>query len=161
MASTGSDIIPLAKCTCSFWCLHQHYITWNLHPSSVDTPADVHGRSHNFPLISPREVLPAGHWVTALPLLSCSIIIISLPLEVGLHGVGLVHLSHAWQMPTHKGTPTSDEKRSVSVEDAWPSRLVHHFIRGDICHDLTHHLTHILLPSILDLPHSLKGICLH
>ena len=55
----------------------------------------IHSRSCNFPLIHPRKVLMAGHWVTALPLLSCGIIISSLPLEVGLNGVGLVHLSHA------------------------------------------------------------------
>ena len=95
MASMGSNIIPLAKCTCSFQCLHLLHVTWGLHPSSVDALADFHGRSHNFPLIHPREVLVAGSWVTALPLLSCGIIMSSLPLEVGLHGVGLVHLSHA------------------------------------------------------------------
>ena len=111
MASTGSDITSLAKCTCLFLCQHPHHIIWDLHPSSVDTPADVHRRSHNFPLIHPREVLLAGCWVTALPLLSCGIIVISLPLEVGLHGVGLVHLSHARWMPIHKGTPTSDVMR--------------------------------------------------
>ena len=55
---------------------------------------DTHSRSHNFPLIHPREVLLAGHRVTALPLLSCGVILVSPPKEVGLHGVGLVHLSH-------------------------------------------------------------------
>ena len=91
-------VIPSAKCTCSFQCLQPHHVTWGFHPSSVDAPVDVHGRSCNFLLIHPREVLLAGHWVTTLPLLSCGIIIISLPLEVSLHGVGLVHMSHAWQM---------------------------------------------------------------
>ena len=56
---------------------------------------DAHSRSCNFPLIHPREVLLAGHWVTAQPLFSCGIILPSLPLEVGLRGLGLVHLSHA------------------------------------------------------------------
>ena len=97
MASMGKDVIPSAKCTCSFWCLHLLHVTWCLHPSSVDTPVDVHGRNHNFPVIHPREVLLARHWVTTWPLLSCGIITFSLPLEVGLHGVG-------WYMcPVHDG----------------------------------------------------------
>ena len=61
-------------------------------PSSVDTPVDIHGRSHKFPLIHPREVLLAGCCVTALPIFSCGIILVSPPEEVGLCGVGLVHL---------------------------------------------------------------------
>ena len=65
MASVGSDVIPLVKCTCSFQCLHPLHITLSLHPSSVDAPADVHSRSCNFLLIHPREVLLAGQWVTA------------------------------------------------------------------------------------------------
>ena len=74
---------------------------------------DVHGRSHNIPLIYPREVFLAEHWVTTWPLLSFSVIISSLPLEAGLHWVGLVHLSHAWWTTIHKGMPTSDTmKRS-------------------------------------------------
>ena len=111
LASMGSDVIPSAKCTCSFWCLQPHDITIGFHPSSVDALVDIHGRSHNFPLIHPREVLLAGHWVTALPLLSCGIIICSLPSEVCLHEVGLVHLSHAWWTPIHKGMPTTDAMR--------------------------------------------------
>ena len=111
MASMGKDVIPSAKCTCSFWHLHLLHITWCLHPSSVDALADVHVISHNFLLIHPREVLLAGHWVTTWPLLSCGIITSSLPLEVGLHGVGLVHLSHTWLTPIHKGMATSDMMR--------------------------------------------------
>ena len=87
------------------------HITVSLHPSSVDPPVDVHGRSHNFPLLHPREVLLAVHLLTAQPLFSCGVIISSLPLEVGLHGVGLVHLSCAWWTSIHKGTPTSDAMR--------------------------------------------------
>ena len=98
--------------TCPFWCLQPHHVTWDLYPSSVDALLDVHGRSCNFPLIHPREVCLAGCWVTALPLLSCGIIICSLPLEVGLHGVGMIHLSHAWWMSIHKGMPTSNVMRS-------------------------------------------------
>ena len=97
MASMGSNIIPSAKCTCSFQHLQPHHITRGLHPSSVDAPADIHSRNHNFCflLIHPREVFLAGHWVTTLPILSCGIILLSPPVEVGLCGVGLVHLSHA------------------------------------------------------------------
>ena len=54
-----------------------------------------------------------------------------------------------------------NEKKSVLVEDSWPSVLVHHFVRGDICCDLMHHLPSLLFPPILDLPLSLKSICLH
>ena len=40
------------------------------------------------------------------------IVLLSLPLGVGFPpGAGLVHLSHAWQTPTHKGTPASDVMR--------------------------------------------------
>ena len=111
MVSISSDVIPSAKHICSFQHLHLLHITWCLHPSSVDALADVHGRSYNFPLIHPREVLLTGHWVTTLPLHSCGIIISSICLEVGLHGVGLVHLSHAWWTPIHKGMPASDMTR--------------------------------------------------
>ena len=54
-----------------------------------------------------------------------------------------------------------DEKKSVSVEDLWPSMLVHHFIRGDVSHDLMHHLPSLFFPPILDLPLSIPGINLH
>ena len=54
-----------------------------------------------------------------------------------------------------------DEKKSVLVEDLWPSALVHHFIRGDISCDLMHHLPSLFFPPILDLPLSLPGISLH
>ena len=122
---------------------------------------------------------------TALPLFSCGILFLSPLTEVVLHGVGLGHLSHAWQLLIHKGMQTSEvataeacwqkwyydrkigtvnlnnNKKSVLVEDLWPSMLVCQFIRGDICHDLMHHLPSILFPPILDLPLSLKSICLH
>ena len=54
-----------------------------------------------------------------------------------------------------------NEKKSVLVEDLWPSVLVHHFIRGDVCCSLMHHLPSLLFPPVLDLPLSLKSICLH
>ena len=77
-ASMGIDIIPSALCTCSFWGLQPHHITWGLHPSSVDTLVDVHGRSHNFPFFHPREALLVGHWVNALPFFSCGILFFQL-----------------------------------------------------------------------------------
>ena len=163
MASMGSDVIHSAKCMCSFWHLHPHHITWDLHLSSVDAPADIHGRSHNFPLIHPREVLLAGHQVTTLPLLSCGIIVSSLPLEVGLHGVGVGTPVLCMMDAYTQGNASlwCNRKKSVLVEEAWPSTLVHHFLRGDVCHDLMYHLACILFPPILDLPLSLKSICLH
>ena len=72
--STGINIIPSALCMCSFQGLQPHHITWGLHPSSVDTPVDVHSRSCNFPFFHPREALLVGHWETALPLSSCGIL---------------------------------------------------------------------------------------
>ena len=93
---------------CSFWGPQPHHLTQGLHPSSVDAPVDVHGRSCNFPLIHPRKAFLVGHWVTTLPLFSCDINFLSPLVEVVLHGVGLVHLSHAWWMPIHKGMLTSD-----------------------------------------------------
>ena len=42
-----------------------------------------------------REALLVGCQVTALPLFSCDILFLSPLAEVVLHGVGLVHLSHA------------------------------------------------------------------
>ena len=110
-ASTGIDIIPSALCTCSFWGLQPHHITWGHHPSSVDASVDVNGWSHNFPFIHPREGLLVDHWVTALPLFSCGIHFVSPPTEVALCGVGLVHLSCVWWLPIHKGMPTSDATR--------------------------------------------------
>ena len=86
MVSTGSDIIPSAKFMCSFWHLQPCHITCGLYPSSMDARVDVHSRSHNFPLIHPREVLLAGYWVTTLSIFSCGIISVSPPVKVSLHG---------------------------------------------------------------------------
>ena len=139
------------------------HITWSLHPSSVDALADVHGRSCNFPLIHPREVLLAWCWVIARPLSSHGIISLSLPLGVGLTGVGLVHLSHAWQTPTHKGMPVSDAMRRSQLQcrmcdcPCWFVTLY----EGMSGHDLRHHLVRFVLPPIFNLPLSLKGISLH
>ena len=108
------DIYPSTKCMQSCQPFHQRrypwllHITWNLHPSSVDAPVDIHGRSHSFPFIHPREVFLTWCWVIARSLSSCGTVSLSLPLGVGLTGVGLVHLSHTWWTPAHKGTPASD-----------------------------------------------------
>ena len=111
MASMGQDIYPFAKHTWS--CRHPCplHITWSFHPSSVDAPVDIHGRRYSFPLIYPREVFLAWCWVITRPSTACGIVSLSLPLGVGLTGMGLVHLSHTWCTPTHKGMPASDTIR--------------------------------------------------
>ena len=116
------DIYPSTKHTWSCWqfcqwrCLHLLHIAWNLHPSSVDALADIHGRSHSFTLIHPREVFLAWYWVTTRPLSSSGIVSLSLPSGMGLTGVGLVHLSHAWQIPMHKGMPGSGAIRRSQLQ---------------------------------------------
>ena len=86
------------------------HITWNLHLSSVDPPADIHVRSHSFLLIHHREGFLAWCWVITRPS-SCGVALLWLLLGVGLTGVGLVHLSHTWQTSTHKGMLGSDVMR--------------------------------------------------
>ena len=110
-ASTGYRHCPSALHMCSFWGLQPNHFTCGLHPSSVDAPVDVHGPSCNFLFFHPREALLVGCWVTALPSFSYCVLLSSPPMEVVLHGVGLVHLSCAWQLPIHKGTLTSDMTR--------------------------------------------------
>ena len=41
-----------------------------------------------------------------------------------------------------------DEKKLVSMEDSWPSMLVHHFIGGDISCNLSYHLPGLFFPPI-------------
>ena len=53
-----------------------------------DALADIHGRSHSFPFIHPREVFLAWCWVITRPLSSSGIILLSLNSGVGLTGVG-------------------------------------------------------------------------
>ena len=106
----AGDIYLSAKCMWS--CRHPLplHITWSLHPSLVDA-SHIHGRSHSFMLIHPREDFLAWCWVIARPLSSHGVFSLSLPLGVGFTGVGLVHLSHAWWTCTHKGAPVSDVMR--------------------------------------------------
>ena len=82
-----------------------------LHPSSVDALVDIYSRSCNFPFFHPREALLVGHQITALPLFSCVVLFLSPLVGLVLHGVGLVHLAHAWWLPIHKGMPSSDAMR--------------------------------------------------
>ena len=82
----------------------------------MDTLADIHGRSHSFLFIHPREVFLAWCWVIARPLSSFGIALLSFPPGVGLTGVGLVHLSHTWQTPMCKGTPASDAMRRSQLQ---------------------------------------------
>ena len=109
--SMGIDVIPSVLHTCSFQSLQPDHFTCGLHPSSVDALVDVHSITCNFLCFHPREALLVGHCVTTLPLFSCGILFSSPLTEVVLHGVGLLHLSHVWQLPIHKGTPISDATR--------------------------------------------------
>ena len=117
-----ADVYPSTKCmwVCQPFCQRRHpcllHIAWNLHPSSMDAPADIHRRSQSFPFIHPREVFLAWCRVIIRPLSSCGVVLLSLPLGVGLTGVGLVHMSHAWQTPTHKGTPASYTMRKSQLQ---------------------------------------------
>ena len=162
LASTDGDIIPSAKYMCSFWHLQPLHVTWGCHLSSMDALADIQSRSHNFPVIHPREVLLAGHWVTALPLLSLwhhpSFTSCGGKLVWGGAGTPVLYMTHTY---AQGNANLWCNEKSVLVEDAWPSALVCHFVRGDICGNLMHHLPCILFPPILDLPLSLKSICLH
>ena len=79
-------------------------------------------RSHSFPFIHPRGVFLAWCWVITRPLSSCGIVLMSLPLGVGLTGMGLVHLFHTWQTPMHKRMPASDAMRR-----SWLQCRMHEF----------------------------------
>ena len=109
--SMGIDVIPATLHICSFWGLQPNYFTCVLHPSLVDAPVDIHGRGCNFPFFHPREASLEGHCVTTLPLFSCGILSFLTPVQVVLHGVGLVHMPHVWWLPIHKGKPISDAMR--------------------------------------------------
>ena len=95
-ASMGYRYHPSALCMCSFQGLQPNHFVCGLHPSSVDALVDIHGPSCNFLFFHPREALLVGHWMTALPSCSCGVLLSSPPMEVVLHRVGLVHLSHVW-----------------------------------------------------------------
>ena len=73
------DISPFTKCKWACWSFCQGrypqplHIAWNLHPTSVHVLADVHRRSHSFPLIHPRQISLTWCWVMARPSSSCGI----------------------------------------------------------------------------------------
>ena len=71
---------------------------------------------HSFPFIHPREVFLAWHWVITRPLSSFGVVLLSLPLGLGLTGEGLVHPSHTWQTPPHKGMPAYDVTRRCQLQ---------------------------------------------
>ena len=146
--------------------IHFHYMLPEVftHPQ-MDTLVDVHGRSHSFLLIHPREVLLAWHWVIARPLSSHGIVLLSLPLGSGLNwgGTGIsvpclvdTHTqgntsfwcdeggSQLWCRMhdcTHVGSVTSYKGMSTAIwcTTSWG----------------------FILPSVFNLPLSLKGISLH
>ena len=148
---------------CSFWGLQPHHLTWGLHPSLVDALVDVHGRSCNFPFFHPMEALLVGHQVTTLWLFYCDVLFLSPLAGVVLHGVELVYLSHARWLPIHKGMPISDAMRRSQFWWRTHDLLCWFvtFVRGDICCNMMHHLPSLFFPLILDLPLSLRSICLH
>ena len=117
-----ADIYPSTKhmWSCQPFCQWRHphplHVTWNLHPSSMDALVDIHGRNHSFPLIHPREVFLAQHWVVTRPSSSSGVVLLLVPPEVGWTGVGLVHLSHTWWTPIHKGMPVSDNTRRSQLQ---------------------------------------------
>ena len=133
---------PSALRMCSFGGLQPNHFTCGLCPSSVNAPVDVHDPSCNFPFIHPRETLLVGCWVTTLPSLSCGVLFPSPPKEVVLHGVGLVHLSHVWWLPIHKGMPTSDMQRE---EASFSGGLLTIHV-GSSLHRRAHQLQFVMTP---------------
>ena len=141
-ASMGIDLIPSALCTRSFQSLQPN---------------------HNFPFSHPREALlgrsSGDHLTTFLlwhppfftsyegSLVWCGVGT-PVPCMIAAHTQGNTNL---W----------CNEKKSVLVEDSWPSALVHHFVRRDVSCNLMHYLPSLFFPPVLDLPLSPPVICLH
>ena len=159
--SMGIDVIPSALCTCSFWSLQPDHFTCGLHPSLVDALVDIHSVSHNFPFFHPREALLVGYQETALSLFSWHPLFITSDRGSLAWGGAGTPVPCMMAAHTQGNTNLWCNEKLVLVEDSWLSMLVHHFIRGDISHDLTHHLPSLFFPPIPDLPLSLPGIHLH
>ena len=74
----GSEVTPCGQIrqleVCQLLITGRSHVICGLHPSSVDAPVDIHGRSCNFPFFHPRKALLVGCWVTALPLSSCGVL---------------------------------------------------------------------------------------
>ena len=80
--------IPLPN-ACDRADIHAYYMLPEVFtPSYVDALADIHSRSHSFPLIHPGKSAWLGCWVIIRPLFSHGIFFLSLPLGVGLFGWG-------------------------------------------------------------------------
>ena len=157
MSSCGSCSVHYLMALMGWRCLHPPpnacplplHITWSLHLSSVDAPVDVCRRSHNFPLIHPREVLLAWCWVIARPLSTHGIFLPPLGRWLNWGGAAT---SVPCLVDTHTQGDASlwcHEKKLVVVEDAWLPALVHHFVGGDVCCNLMHHLTCLILTTYL------------
>ena len=150
---------------CPLWCLQPCHVTCGLHPSSVDAPMDIHGRSCNFLLIHPREVLLAGHWVTALPIFSCGIISSFTSCGGGLAwGDAGTPVLYAWQMPIYKGMPTPEVGwEEVSFGGGCMTFCIGPSLRKRGClswsDSTTSHVSSSHLSLIFLFP--LKAICLH
>ena len=137
----GIDIIPLPYVCVPLDVCSQITLPVVFTKSSVDAPVDIHDPSHNFPFFYPWEASLVGHQVTALPSCSCGVISSSPPKEVVLQGVGTGTPLPCMMVAHTQGNANlwHDEKKLVSVEDLWPSVLVHHFVRGHVSHNLLWH----------------------
>ena len=133
--------------------IHAHYM---LPGSSVDTPVDIHGRSHSFP--TPQQSVP-GLMYDCQTIIFLWMILLSLPSGSRLGWGGAGTSVQTWQTPTHKGMPASDEGGASCSVGCVNDHIGPHI--GDICHDLMHYLVRFVLQSILNLPLPLKGICLY
>ena len=125
------------------------------------------GRSHNLPLDPPQGSLVwAGTgWLTRPLCYSwCESCFLTPFGTLAQLGWGWYICPVPGRCSTHKGMPVSGmtmRRSQFQWEDVWLSALVHHFIGGGFCCNLMHHLTGLILPPILNLPLSLKGISLH
>ena len=161
MASMGSDVISSAKHMWSSRCSCLLHITWSLHPSSVDTLVDVHGRSHYFLLIHPgKSYWPGIGWLPNHYSLVVSPYL-HFPWKLACMGWGwYICPMHDGHLCTRKHQPlTLWEEASFGggCVTVWVGLSLHR--RGH--HNLIYHLTCFLLPPIPNLPLSIKGISLH
>ena len=106
--------------------LHWMHSSWHLH-----------GRSHSFPFIHPREVFLAWHWVIARLSSSCGIVLLSHPpgsrLNCGGAGTSAPYLADAYA----QGNTCFwhyEEEPAMQCRSTWIPMLVFHFIWGDVCH---------------------------
>ena len=150
----GIDIVPRPYVHVPLEVYSPNHFTCGLHLSSMDAPVDIHDSSCNFLFFHPREALLVGCWVTALPLSFCGVLSLSPPEGVVLNGVRLVHPVPCMMVAHTQGNTKlwHNEKKPVSVEDLWPSALVHHFVGGHISRILSWYLPSLFVPPYLNLP---------